>query len=465
MPPKKGRPIGLSLAPNFAPASSFVLSDTGTFSKGGFKIKATGIMESPMRKGEVSSLTLEQLEPLQTLGSGACGTVRLARHRASGKTIALKIINITDQGQRHQVLNELHVLCALNDEHIVPLHDAFYLDGNVYLALGYCNGGSLDDLLGAYQALASSAAAVAALGLPERVLSCVLLQVLCGLRYLHANGVVHRDLKPANILFDTDGGAPRKCGRAMRRNSLSHRASTTVAGVRVTDFGISKQLEQTFGMARSFVGTAAYMAPERIAGDDYGTAADIWAVGIVLCECAQGAHPYKHMQSYYDLVLELSEGGRPPRLPSPPFSAELAALCAACLATDPAARPGCGALLDHGYIRLHAGAPPPAAAGSDAPPPPPLDPGPLAAAAAAALAAWVGETWPAAAADAAAAAAGAAAASRVTEEEADDDGELKEDSAKRIQANLRGSQVRRELEEMRQLEEEMGRMSADGMID
>ena len=100
-----------------------------------------------MRKGEVSSLTLEQLEPLQTLGSGACGTVRLARHRASGKTIALKIINITDQGQRHQVLNELHVLCALNDEHIVPLHDAFYLDGNVYLALGYCNGGSLDDLL------------------------------------------------------------------------------------------------------------------------------------------------------------------------------------------------------------------------------------------------------------------------------------------------------------------------------
>ena len=113
----------------------------------------------------------------------------------------------------------------------------------------------------------------------------------------------------------------------------------------MTDFGISKQLEQTFGMARSFVGTAAYMAPERIAGDDYGTAADIWAVGIVLCECAQGAHPYKHMQSYYDLVLELSEAAarrgcrRRPSRPSWPRSA-------ACLATDPAARPGCGALLD-----------------------------------------------------------------------------------------------------------------------
>ena len=412
-----------------------------------------------MRKGEVSSLTLEQLEPLQTLGSGACGTVRLARHRSERKTIALKIINITDQGQRHQVLNELHVLCALNDEHIVPLHDAFYLDGNVYLALGYCNGGSLDDLLGAYQALASSAAAVAALGLPERVLSCVLLQVLCGLRYLHANGVVHRDL-PANILFDTDGGAPRKCGRAIRRNS--HRASTTTfAGVRVTDFGISKQLEQTFGMARSFVGTAAYMAPERIAGDDYGTAADIWAVGIVTVRVRAGRPPVQAHAELLRLGLGAGEGGRPPRLPSPPFSAELAALCAAC---PPPTPPRARAAAPSSTTATSASTPArrrPPHAGSDAPPPPPLDPGPLAAAAAAALAAWVGETRPAAAADAAAAAGGAAAASRVTEEEADDDDELEEDSAKRIQANLRGSQARRELEEMRQLEEEMGRMSAE----
>ena len=219
----------------------------------------------------------------------------------------------------------------------------------------------------------------------------------------------------------------------------------------MTDFGISKQLEQTFGMARSFVGTAAYMAPERIAGDDYGTAADIWAVGIVLCECAQGAHPYKHMQSYYDLVLELSEGGAA-ALPSPPFSAELAALCAACLATDPAARPGCGALLDHGYIRLHAGAPP-AAAGSDArrrrrstrdrsppprrrprrvgrrdpgSPPPPTPPPP---------------------------------AARRRHVAGDRGGgrrrRLKEDSAKRVRRPPRQPGAR-ELEEMRQLEEEMG---------
>ena len=56
-------------------------------------------------------------ELLQELGSGACGTVRLARHRASGQLVALKAINIADQAQRHQLLNELGVLVGLAHAH------------------------------------------------------------------------------------------------------------------------------------------------------------------------------------------------------------------------------------------------------------------------------------------------------------------------------------------------------------
>ena len=188
-----------------------------------------------------------------------------------------------EKGQRHQVLNELRVLCTLEHACLVPLFDAFYLDGSVYLALGYMDGGSLEGLLGGYRRLAA-AARLSTSGLPEQPLAHVLMQVLCGLDYLHQSGVVHRDLKPANILLDT-------CG-----------------GVRISDFGISKQLEQTFGMAKSFVGTAAYMAPERINGEEYSTASDIWGVGMVTYECALGEHPYQHTQSYYDLVVALSAG-------------------------------------------------------------------------------------------------------------------------------------------------------------
>ena len=235
------RPVGLTnLNTKIIEAeNSFVLSETGTFSKGGFALSSKGITKSPMRKDAFSTLTLEQLEPLQTLGSGASATVRLARDTVSGNLLALKIINVmTDKSQRHQVLNELRVLTTIEHPQLVPLFDAFYLEGNVYLALGFMNGGSLLQLLTSYQELATSAG-VHAEGLPEDVLAHIMLQatstihcyppctttmlasltsvvilshpavlaaqVLLGLAHLNERGVVHRDLKPANILIDTSG--------------------------------------------------------------------------------------------------------------------------------------------------------------------------------------------------------------------------------------------------------------------
>ena len=83
---KKRRPPGatnlaLGASASLKAAGSFVLTETGTFEKGGFAIKATGIKEVPGRPGDFSTLSLDDLEPMEVLGSGACGTVRLARHR------------------------------------------------------------------------------------------------------------------------------------------------------------------------------------------------------------------------------------------------------------------------------------------------------------------------------------------------------------------------------------------------
>jgi len=323
------RPVGLTnlhMANSLEAENTFSLSETGTFQKGGFAINSRGISRAPMRNSDFSSLTLEQLEPLETLGTGASGTVRLARDRNSGHLLALKIINVmSDQAQRHQVLNELKVLCSIEHPQLVPLFDAFYLEGHVYLALGFMNGGSLLQLMDSYKAHTVGSTDLP--GLPENVLAHVLLQVLLGLDHLHSKGVVHRDLKPANILIDT-GGA-----------------------VRVSDFGISKQLEQTFAV--SFVGTAAYMAPERINGNDYSMASDVWAVGMIGIECAQGQHPYSNVASYYDLVVALSEGERPPRLRPELFSHPLCDFVACALTTRPTERPLAGELLRHDYIGLH----------------------------------------------------------------------------------------------------------------
>ena len=221
----KRRPPGLKLEPplSLAKAESFTLSDTGSFLQDSFEISPRGILSTPSA-GRVpfSNLQLEELEPLRELGAGASATVRLARHMPTGQLLALKIINVVaDREKRKQIMNELRVLCRVSHHpQVVPLYDAFYTEGYVYLALRYMDGGSLEQLLRAYQVIAGSAG-IDALGLPERILAAVLLQVVCGLEHLHERRLVHRDLKPANILIDSAGG------------------------VAVADFGISKELEET----------------------------------------------------------------------------------------------------------------------------------------------------------------------------------------------------------------------------
>ena len=80
---------------------------------------------------------------------------------------------------------------------------------------------------------------------------------------------MHRDLKPANILLTSEGE------------------------VKLSDFGVSKQLNGTHAMAMTQVGTTSYMAPERLQGDEYSYASDVWSVGVIVLEALRGAHPFQ----------------------------------------------------------------------------------------------------------------------------------------------------------------------------
>ena len=60
----------------------------------------------------------------------------------------------------------------------------------------------------------------------------------------------------------------------------------------MTDFGITKQLDETSALVRTFVGTMNYMSPERMLGEPYSFEGDIWSLGIVLIELMTGSYPY-----------------------------------------------------------------------------------------------------------------------------------------------------------------------------
>eukprot|EP00307_Rebecca_sp_RCC1486_P009526 CAMPEP_0119410708 /NCGR_PEP_ID=MMETSP1335-20130426/3654_1 /TAXON_ID=259385 /ORGANISM="Chrysoculter rhomboideus, Strain RCC1486" /LENGTH=402 /DNA_ID=CAMNT_0007435277 /DNA_START=6 /DNA_END=1212 /DNA_ORIENTATION=+ len=320
--------------------STFTLSDSGTFSKDDFRLKAGGIESSPFGVHKGSQL-LDQLQPVRPLGSGASSVVKLVRHPPSGQQLALKqLAAMEDPGLREQVINELKVLCDVRCDFLVSLYDAFYREGMIYLALEFMDRGSLEDVVA--RARASVAAAhggVFPLGhaaaVPERVLGQVVVQVLQGLIYLHKEKhQLHRDLKPANILLNSGGE------------------------VKLSDFGISRQLANTMEVASSFVGTAHYMSPERILGHTYGFPADIWCVGLIALECALGEYPYKATTNYFDLVRSIVDG--PVAMSAPAVhallhsghvSAEFADFVGHCLSKDPSARPTALQLMNHPFVQ------------------------------------------------------------------------------------------------------------------
>ncbi len=147
--------------------------------------------------------------------------------------------------------------------------------------------------------------------LPARVMD-ILAGAASGLQAAHDAGLVHRDIKPANLLLTRDGT------------------------VKITDFGISYAADSAPMTASGMLlGTAGYMAPERLGGGPVTGAADLYALGIVGYECLAGSAPFS------GTPLEIAVAHRDRPLPPLPGSVppSVAALIGALTAKDPAARP------------------------------------------------------------------------------------------------------------------------------
>src|SRR5262249_17683710 len=140
-------------------------------------------------------------------------------------------------------------------------------------------------------------------------------QACAGLQHPHDAGLVHRDVKPANLLVRDDGV------------------------LKIADFGIARAAESTrHTQAGTLLGTAAYLAPEQIAGEDATPASDVYSLGAVLYELLTGRPPYS-FESLGALAAKKSDGLIEPAgdLADVPHQVEAAVMHA--LARDPSFRP------------------------------------------------------------------------------------------------------------------------------
>jgi hypothetical protein len=141
------------------------------------------------------------------------------------------------------------------------------------------------------------------------------------LEVAHRAGIVHRDVKPGNVFVTTGGD------------------------VKLLDFGIASAAGETALTGGDLLGTAAYLAPERVLGHDATPAADVYALGVLLYELLAGRPPFAGDSGPALAMAQVHARPAPLGAVAPQVPPVLAAACERALAKDPAARPPSAAAL------------------------------------------------------------------------------------------------------------------------
>jgi serine/threonine-protein kinase len=228
-------------------------------------------------------VVLGKLRIERTLGSGGMGVVYEVEHEITKHRRALKILHLraaVQPGIVERFLREASAAGRIGNPHVTETFDAGRLEtGEPYLLMELVSGETLDQRL-------------ARLGpLDPGELADMVYQACEGVQAAHDAGIVHRDLKPENLIITMRDGAPF---------------------VKILDFGISKfdaDRTGTLGITTEglVMGTPYYMSPEQVRGMTVDARSDVYALGVILYECASGVRPYD-ARSIEALAVVIHEG-------------------------------------------------------------------------------------------------------------------------------------------------------------
>jgi serine/threonine protein kinase len=250
------------------------------------------------------------------IGEGAAGEVFVATNVKTNELVAIKKMPINADNIK-LLCTEIDIMRDSHHPNIVDYIDSFIVDDNqLWVVMEFMDGGCLTDVLEQF----------ASIKLTEPQIARVCAETLKSLTYIHGKHRIHRDIKSDNILLNTKGE------------------------VKIADFGYAAQLTEQQKKRNTVVGTPYWMAPELIRGHDYGVKVDIWSLGIMLMELAEGEPPYMEFPPLRALFL-ITTKGIPPLKDTEKWSPEFRDFYDKCLDKDVEKRPTADELLKHPFLQ------------------------------------------------------------------------------------------------------------------
>lgn len=258
---------------------------------------------------------LGRYQVLRELGRGGMARVYEARHTALGLPVALKIMNPpagTGTNAAERFIREARTLSRIRHQNVVQVFDVGVEQLHAFIAMELLDGLDLAKTLMLRGALA-----------PEHVAD-VFLPVISAVSTAHAAGIIHRDLKPANIM-------------------LVSRPPREIHPV-VLDFGISKCANLDLAKAplthsEALLGTVPYLAPELSKGvRSASTQSDLYALGVMLYECATGIRPFSGESQYEVMHAILTQRVVPPSVVRPGVPGKLDEIILRAMRREPEQR-------------------------------------------------------------------------------------------------------------------------------
>lgn len=272
---------------------------------------AASLLASLTAPGRVRRLDpgdrLDRYEIEAFLGAGAVSEVYRARDSRLGRVVALKILTDSTAPDAHGwLLREAQHAATLNHPHICTVHEVDEWEGQTFIVLEHIDGVTLH-----------AARRAGPLPLPTVVRWGA--EIADALDHAHRRGVVHRDLKASNVVV------------------------TSEQHVKVLDFGLARRLDVDAGDGvaasvladASVAGTLTHIAPEVLQGGPADARVDIWALGVLLYEMADGALPFTGATAFATASAILEKTPVPLSTTVPPAFRQVVDRC---LSKNPAMR-------------------------------------------------------------------------------------------------------------------------------